>query len=196
PALAGPAGQPVAEHVPVLPDGRRAGGAAQLQPAPALGLEPADLPGGLALARRPPAAVPARRRAPGQLDPRPGRPGARPEHASRAAQRAPVLPARAGARPLRQAAGAGSGRGFAGVHAARRERRARAGPGFRRTRGGGKLDRAMASVGAAIELQEVALHYGAFVAVEGMGFSVPPGQFLALVGPTGCGKSSVLNLVA
>jgi NitT/TauT family transport system ATP-binding protein len=54
----------------------------------------------------------------------------------------------------------------------------------------------MASVGAAIELQEVALHYGAFVAVERIGFSVPPGQFLALVGPTGCGKSSVLNLVA
>ena len=54
----------------------------------------------------------------------------------------------------------------------------------------------MASVGAAVELQEVALHYGGFVAIERVGFAVPPGQFLALVGPTGCGKSSVLNLVA
>ncbi len=54
----------------------------------------------------------------------------------------------------------------------------------------------MASVGAAIELREVALHYGRFVAVEGLDLEVPAGQFLALVGPAGCGKSSVLNLVA
>ncbi len=54
----------------------------------------------------------------------------------------------------------------------------------------------MARSGTAIELEEVALRYGDFTAVEGIDFSVPPGQFAALVGPTGCGKSSVLNLVA
>jgi NitT/TauT family transport system ATP-binding protein len=54
----------------------------------------------------------------------------------------------------------------------------------------------MASGGSAVELQSVALRYGSFVAVEGIDFAVPAGQFLALVGPTGCGKSSVLNLVA
>jgi NitT/TauT family transport system ATP-binding protein len=54
----------------------------------------------------------------------------------------------------------------------------------------------MASVGAAIELRGIALHYGSFVAVEGVDFEVPAGQFVALVGPTGCGKSSLLNLVA
>ncbi|MEP7105496.1 MAG: ABC transporter ATP-binding protein [Chloroflexota bacterium] len=45
-------------------------------------------------------------------------------------------------------------------------------------------------------LEGVALRYGAFTAIEGISFTVPPGQFVSLVGPTGCGKSSVLNLVA
>ncbi len=54
----------------------------------------------------------------------------------------------------------------------------------------------MASGGAAVELEGVALHYGQFVAIDSIGFSVPPGQFSAIVGPTGCGKSSVLNMVA
>src|SRR5205823_10433844 len=31
---------------------------------------------------------------------------------------------------------------------------------------------------------------------EDIGFQVPAGQFVAVVGPTGCGKSSLLNLVA
>lgn len=49
---------------------------------------------------------------------------------------------------------------------------------------------------AAVELEEVALSYSGFPAIEGISFSVPPGQFVAVVGPTGCGKSSVLNMVA
>jgi len=47
-----------------------------------------------------------------------------------------------------------------------------------------------------VELAGVGLRYGAFPAIREITFSVPRGQFLALVGPTGCGKSSVLNLVA
>lgn len=50
--------------------------------------------------------------------------------------------------------------------------------------------------GSAVELEGVALSYGAFTAISEVGFSVPPGEFAAIVGPTGCGKSSVLNLVA
>src|SRR5262249_47465489 len=56
PALAGPRRQPVAQHLPVLAEWQRRGGAAQLQPAPEVGLEPDDLRGGHAFARRPPAA--------------------------------------------------------------------------------------------------------------------------------------------
>jgi NitT/TauT family transport system ATP-binding protein len=54
----------------------------------------------------------------------------------------------------------------------------------------------MASVGSAVALREITLQYGRFVAVQGIDFEVPSGQFVALVGPTGCGKSSVLNMVA
>src|SRR5437773_2313163 len=38
--------QPVPEHVPVLPHRRRAGAAAQLEPAPEIRLEPGSLSGG------------------------------------------------------------------------------------------------------------------------------------------------------
>ena len=50
--------------------------------------------------------------------------------------------------------------------------------------------------GTAVALEDVELRYGAFPAIRGISFSVPRGQFVAVVGPTGCGKSSVLNLVA
>ena len=47
-----------------------------------------------------------------------------------------------------------------------------------------------------LELQDVTVQYGGFTAVEDITFGVPDGQFVAVVGPTGCGKSSLLNLVA
>jgi NitT/TauT family transport system ATP-binding protein len=47
-----------------------------------------------------------------------------------------------------------------------------------------------------VSLQSVGLRFGAYSALDHLSFSVPRGQFVALVGPTGCGKSSVLNLVA
>ena len=47
-----------------------------------------------------------------------------------------------------------------------------------------------------LELQKVSVQYGGFTAVEDITFEVPAGQFVAVVGPTGCGKSSLLNLVA
>src|SRR5215831_333277 len=33
-------------------------------------------------------------------------------------------------------------------------------------------------------------------ALNGVSFEIPRGQFVSIVGPTGCGKSSILNLVA
>jgi NitT/TauT family transport system ATP-binding protein len=49
---------------------------------------------------------------------------------------------------------------------------------------------------AAIEFKSVGLSYGSQRVLHNLSFEVPRGQFVALVGPTGCGKSSVLNLVA
>src|SRR5437870_4401040 len=47
-----------------------------------------------------------------------------------------------------------------------------------------------------VELRNVAVQYDAYRAVEDISFDVPGGQFVAIVGPTGCGKSSLLNVVA
>ena len=49
---------------------------------------------------------------------------------------------------------------------------------------------------AAISLNSVGLSFGSYSALHNLSFEVPRGQFVALVGPTGCGKSSVLHLVA
>src|SRR5919204_1024929 len=47
-----------------------------------------------------------------------------------------------------------------------------------------------------ISAEAVGVRYPGFTAIEDISFEVPPGQFVAIVGPTGCGKSSLLNLVA
>jgi NitT/TauT family transport system ATP-binding protein len=47
-----------------------------------------------------------------------------------------------------------------------------------------------------IGFNSVGLSYGAHCAIRNISFDIPRGQFVALVGPTGCGKSSILNLVA
>jgi NitT/TauT family transport system ATP-binding protein len=49
---------------------------------------------------------------------------------------------------------------------------------------------------AEIALESVGVAFGGYNALQNLSFEVPQGQFVALVGPTGCGKSSVLNLVA
>ncbi|MFK4539720.1 NitT/TauT family transport system ATP-binding protein [Bradyrhizobium ottawaense] len=55
---------------------------------------------------------------------------------------------------------------------------------------------------AIIELEDVAKVFGksgsaaAFVAVEGLKLDVPEGQMLALLGKTGCGKSTIFNMIA
>lgn len=47
-----------------------------------------------------------------------------------------------------------------------------------------------------IVLDSVGLRFGSYSALRDLSFEVQQGQFVAVVGPTGCGKSSVLNLVA
>src|SRR5438132_4379258 len=47
-----------------------------------------------------------------------------------------------------------------------------------------------------VSVESVGVSFGRYNALHNLSFDVPRGQFVALVGPTGCGKSSVLNLVA
>src|SRR5262249_62037656 len=47
-----------------------------------------------------------------------------------------------------------------------------------------------------LALDSIGLRFGSYAVLTDLSFVVPRGQFVALVGPTGCGKSSVLNLVA
>jgi multiple sugar transport system ATP-binding protein len=48
----------------------------------------------------------------------------------------------------------------------------------------------------AIELLDVAKHYGDFAALQGIDLDIAPGEFLVLLGPSGCGKSTLLKLIA
>ena len=66
----------------------------------------------------------------------------------------------------------------------------------------GTRDRApIGDAGRAITLQAVTKRFAtprgdAFTAIRDVSFTVEPGQFCAVVGPTGCGKSTTLSLVS
>jgi sulfonate transport system ATP-binding protein len=47
-----------------------------------------------------------------------------------------------------------------------------------------------------VSLDSIRLRFGTYGVFRDLSLRIPRGQFVALVGPTGCGKSSVLNLVA
>ncbi|WP_349643834.1 ATP-binding cassette domain-containing protein [Bradyrhizobium sp. LMTR 3] len=47
----------------------------------------------------------------------------------------------------------------------------------------------------AVDLREVMIRFGAFIAVKSMNLQVGDAEFVAVVGPTGCGKSTILNTV-
>ena len=47
-----------------------------------------------------------------------------------------------------------------------------------------------------VTIDNVTMAFGSFVAVENVNLKVGNGEFLAIVGPTGCGKSTILNAIA
>src|SRR5690606_38868507 len=47
-----------------------------------------------------------------------------------------------------------------------------------------------------VSLESVTMAFGDFVAVENVNIAVQDGEFVSIVGPTGCGKSTILNAVA
>jgi len=53
----------------------------------------------------------------------------------------------------------------------------------------------MTAAPPAVELKDVMVRFGNFTAVQSMSLSVGEAEFVAVVGPTGCGKSTILNAV-
>jgi NitT/TauT family transport system ATP-binding protein len=49
---------------------------------------------------------------------------------------------------------------------------------------------------AGISLSYINVAFGDHIALHDISFHIPRGQFVSIVGPTGCGKSSILNVVA
>ena len=57
------------------------------------------------------------------------------------------------------------------------------------------IDPVTATIKGAVELRGVAFAYGPAIVLRDISFSVPAGGSLAIVGPTGSGKSSLVNLI-
>jgi ABC-type Fe3+/spermidine/putrescine transport system ATPase subunit len=49
---------------------------------------------------------------------------------------------------------------------------------------------------AAVQLHDVTLAYGSFVAVRNVSLSIAKGEFVTLLGPSGCGKTTILRSIA
>ena len=49
---------------------------------------------------------------------------------------------------------------------------------------------------AEISLSYINVAFGDHIALHDISFHIPQGQFVSIVGPTGCGKSSILNVLA
>jgi phosphate transport system ATP-binding protein len=50
-----------------------------------------------------------------------------------------------------------------------------------------------ASIGTALQAENVNVYYGSFLAVRGVNLAVPANKITAFIGPSGCGKSTVLR---
>ena len=57
-------------------------------------------------------------------------------------------------------------------------------------------DRASATGGGELRIEDVTKRFGEFVAVDDLTLTVPAGSFFALLGPSGCGKTTTLRMVA
>ena len=49
---------------------------------------------------------------------------------------------------------------------------------------------------AALQLEELAVHFGGVRAVDGVTVSIAPGELVGLIGPNGAGKTTLVRIVA
>ncbi|WP_083882783.1 ABC transporter ATP-binding protein [Brevibacterium senegalense] len=63
--------------------------------------------------------------------------------------------------------------------------------------GGAEAPQDLAAQGAAlVSVQGVALHYGGVRAVDGVDLELAPGRIVGLLGPNGCGKTTLMKILA
>ena len=63
------------------------------------------------------------------------------------------------------------------------------------TRGGGRLAFAGESAGPVLECQSVERRFGGIVALNGIDMRIERGEIFGLVGPNGCGKTTLTNAI-
>lgn len=47
-----------------------------------------------------------------------------------------------------------------------------------------------------LEVEDLAIHFGGVKAVDGVSFTVEPGEVFSIIGPNGAGKSTIFNLIS
>lgn len=58
------------------------------------------------------------------------------------------------------------------------------------------INQPLRNEGITVNVNQITQQFGAHEVLKSLSFTIPAGQFVAIVGHSGCGKSSLLRLIA